>query len=158
MKKWLLVVAIILNICGCEKITYEDIDTSLLISDSDTYYGYLIIPALDMKIGFYNIDSELNDVNKNVTLIESGINNTYILAAHSGTGPLAYFNDLRYLDLNDDIYLEFKEVTNHYVVTNIRREIKDGQISIEDEENQIILTTCDQVLAGYQLIIEGKLI
>ena len=91
-------------------------------------------------------------------MIDSKINNTYILAAHSGSGRLAYFNDLRYLDVDDDIYLMFHNEEKHYKVTNVRKVIKNGKISIKNEENQIILTTCDQIKKGYQLIIEGSLI
>ena len=52
----------------------------------------------------------------------------------------------------------FHNEEKHYKVTNVRKVIKNGKISIKNEENQIILTTCDQIKKGYQLIIEGSLI
>ena len=111
-----------------------------------------------MKLGFYNVDNEKNNVGENVTLIDTGINNTYLLAAHSGSGPLAYFNDLRYLSVGDKITLIIDGNIMNYEVVNIRNEIKNGKINIKNEKNQVILTTCNQVKKGYQLIIEGSLI
>ncbi len=157
----LLILLIIISffLSGCSNDTIL-IETSINeYNDSfNTYYGYLTIPTISLHLGFYPIGSNLNTVSKNIELIETGITNTYLIAAHSGSGYLAYFNDLRYLNINDDLYLEFKDYTNHYQITNIRREKKDGNISIKNEENQLILTTCDQIVKGYQLIIEAKLV
>ena len=110
-----------------------------------------------MTYGFYDTQSKLNDVNKNVALIDSNIENTYILAAHSGSGNLAYFNDLKYLRKKDKIYLKFENKTLEYEVVNIRSNIKNGKIRIKNKENQLILTTCDQIKKGNQLIIEANL-
>lgn len=156
MKK-VIILIIILFISGCsnESIILTNESTNY---DTSTCYGYLKIPSIDMYLGFYNTDSDLNDVSKNVTLIDTNIENTYLLVAHSGIGPLAYFNDLRYLDIDDDIYLEFKDRTNHYKVVNITSVKKTGTISIKNEENQLILSTCDQINKGYQLTIESELV
>lgn len=152
MKKiWL--VFLLLLLMGCKKEIIKN-DISL---DKSNYYGYLIIPTLNMTYGFYDINNKLNDVDKNVTLINSNIENTYILAAHSGTGNLAYFNDLKYLEKNDKIYLKFKDKILKYEIVNIRSEKKNGKIKIKNKENQLILTTCDQVRKGNQLIIEANL-
>lgn len=152
MKKiWL--VFLLLLLMGCKKEIIKD-DISL---DKSNYYGYLIIPTLNMTYGFYDINNKLNDVDKNVTLINSNIENTFILAAHSGTGNLAYFNDLKYLEKDDEIYLKFKDKILKYEIVNIRSEKKNGKIKIKNKENQLILTTCDQVRKGNQLIIEANL-
>ena len=152
MKKiWL--VFLLLLLMGCKKEIIKN-DISL---DKSNYYGYLIIPTLNMTYGFYDINNKLNDVDKNVTLINSNIENTYILAAHSGTGNLAYFNDLKYLEKDDKIYLKFKDKILKYEIVNIRSEKKNGKIKIKNKENQLILTTCDQVRKGNQLIIEANL-
>lgn len=121
--------------------------------DISSYYGVLIIPAIKMELGFYEIGNKNNTVSKNVTLIESNIDNTYILAAHSGVGRLAYFNDLRNIELGDEIYLKFKDKLNYYVVEDIKKEVKNGSIHIPNKENMLVLTTCDQEQKGYQLII-----
>ena len=159
-KKTVVLFILLIFLNGCSSNKVKDLSVSLNTKESDfyTYLGYLVIPKINMKLGFYDYESKLNDVNKNIKLINTGISNTYLIAAHSGTGTLAYFNDLRYLEINDEIYLKFKNKTNKYKIKNISRKIKDGKIKISKEENQIILVTCDQIVKGYNLIIEGKLI
>ena len=159
-KKTIVLFILLIFLNGCSSNKVKDISVSLNTKESDfyTYLGYLVIPKINMKLGFYDYESKLNDVNKNIELINTGISNTYLIAAHSGTGTLAYFNDLRYLEINDEIYLKFKNKTNKYKIKNISRKIKDGKIKISKEGNQIILVTCDQIVKGYNLIIEGKLI
>ena len=152
MKKILLLLLLLLS-SGCKK---EIIENNGSFNKSN-YYGFLIIPSLNMTYGFYDTQSKLNDVNKNVALIDSNIENTYILAAHSGMGNLAYFNDLKYLRKKDKIYLKFENKTLEYEVVNIRNNIKNGKIRIKNKENQLILTTCDQIKKGNQLIIEANL-
>ena len=152
MKK-ILLIGLFLIISGCKQDIMED---SLNESLND-YYGILIIPSLDMTYGFYDVDNKLNDVSKNVTLINSNIPNTYILAAHSGTGTNAYFEPLKFIKESDEIYLKFENKTLEYTVKVIRSEKKNGKISIKREENQVILTTCDQLNKGNQLIIEATL-
>lgn len=154
-----IIIILLLVLCACSK-TNEVIvnERTLSTVDTDTYYGYLVIPAIEMKLGFFSYDSSLNTVSKNVELIDTGIKNTYLLAAHSGIGPLAYFNDLRYLKENDDVYLEFKNKTLHYKVSNIKSETKTGSLKLKNVEEQIVLTTCDQIKKGNQLIIEGYLV
>ena len=153
MKK-LAIILLLLLTCGCQK----NIIKNEVSNNNEKYYGYLIVPSINMIYGFYDIDNDLNNVDKNVTLLNSNIKNTYILAAHSGTGHLAYFNDLRYLKKGNKIHLKFENNTNEYEIINIRSEPKTGKIKIKNEENQLILTTCDQIRKGNQLIIEATLI
>lgn len=152
MKKILLVFLLLL-LMGCQKEKIED-DVPL---EKNNYYGYLIIPSLNITYGFYDIHNEFNNVDKNVTLINSNIENTYVLAAHSGSGNLAYFNDLKYLKKYDELYLKFKDKSLKYEIINIKSEKKNGKIKIKNKENQLILTTCDQIKKGNQLIIEANL-
>lgn len=152
MKKILLVFLLLL-LMGCKK---EKIENNVSL-EKNNYYGYLIIPSLNMTYGFYDIHNDLNNVDKNVTLINSNIENTYVLAAHSGSGNLAYFNDLKYLKKYDELYLKFKDKILKYEIINIKSEKKNGKIKIKNKENQLILTTCDQIKKGNQLIIEANL-
>lgn len=155
--KIVIIVFFCLLLCGCN-YNIEAIEESNYHGEILTYYGVLIIPKINMYLGFYDENNKNNDVNKNVMLINTNIKNTYLLAAHSGTGKLAYFNDLRYLDIGDEIILKFNNKVNHYIVSSIRNEVKNGKINIKMEENQVILTTCNQIKKGYQLIVEGNLV
>lgn len=153
--KNIIIILLLMCLCGCNS---DVVESDYVDVNNLKYYGYLVIPKVNMKLGFYNVDNEKNNVGENVTLIDTGINNTYLLAAHSGSGPLAYFNDLRYLSVGDKITLIIDGNIMNYEVVNIRNEIKNGKINIKNEKNQVILTTCNQVKKGYQLIIEGSLI
>lgn len=153
--KNIIIILLLMCLCGCNS---DVVESEFVDVNNLKYYGYLVIPKVNMKLGFYNVDNEKNNVGENVTLIDTGINNTYLLAAHSGSGPFAYFNDLRYLSVGDKITLIIDGNIMNYEVVNIRNEIKNGKINIKNEKNQVILTTCNQVKKGYQLIIEGSLI
>ena len=153
--KNIIIILLLMWLCGCNS---DVVESEFVDVNNLKYYGYLVIPKVNMKLGFYNVDNEKNNVWENVTLIDTGINNTYLLAAHSGSGPLAYFNDLRYLSVGDKITLIIDGNIMNYEVVNIRNEIKNGKINLKNEKNQVILTTCNQVKKGYQLIIEGSLI
>lgn len=153
--KNIIIILLLMCLWGCNS---DVVESDYVDVNNLKYYGYLVIPKVNMKLGFYNVDNEKNNVGENVTLIDTGINNTYLLSAHSGSGPLAYFNDLRYLSVGDKITLIIDGNIMNYEVVNIRNEIKNGKINIKNEKNQVILTTCNQVKKGYQLIIEGSLI
>lgn len=152
------IILISLSFFQKESITENSTETLIIKGETNQYLGYLDIPKINLNLGFFDYDNPLNDVSKNIELIKTGIENTYLIAAHSGVGKIAYFNDLIFLQLKDDIYLRFKDKTNHYQVTNIRKEIKDGDITIPSSKNMLILTTCDQVEKGKQLIIEAILL
>lgn len=133
-----------------EKTNYDKYTT-------EEYYGYLKIPSIEMNLGFYNYDDPLNDVEKNIKWIRIPVANSYLFAAHSGVGQKAYFNKLFDLEIGSDIYLKLPTEELHYEVINIYRTPKDGDIAISKEEGKIYLTTCDQIIKGYQLVIEGIL-
>ena len=158
---FVLVVIILFIVIFKKEEKIVEIDSSIPVNDRYTkeeYYGYLRIPSIDMNLGFFNYDNPLNDVDLNIELIKIPVENSYLIAAHSGIGEKAYFNDLRYLEIDDDIYLEILGEKKHYQISNIYRTIKDGDISISDKSNMIYLTTCDQIVKGYQLVIEGTLV
>ena len=48
--------------------------------------------------------------------------------------------------------------TYTYEVTSIKRSVKNGKLNISNLEGMLYLTTCDQVLKGYQLTVEASLI
>ena len=152
MKKIILCISLLI-ITGCKQSIIE----SNYQTQDNAFYGILQIPSINMTYGFYDIDNKLNDVSKNVTLLYKNLENTFVLAAHSGTGDIAYFNDLRYISLKDIVYLKFKDKTLEYEVVNIKSEKKTGKISISSNNNLLILTTCDQEIKGNQLIIEANI-
>ena len=153
-----IIVILILLILIFVNINYAKDESIANSYEKNMYYGYLIIPSIDINLGFYDYDNPLNNVDLNIELIDTKIDNTYLLAGHSGIGKNAFFNNLKDIQINDDVYLEIAGIINHYKVINIKKEIKDGSISINRLQDQIILTTCDQIIKGYQLIVEGTLV
>ncbi len=115
--------------------------------------GTLIIDKINLSNNIYNIKSSHNNVEENVTILNDD-ENLIVLAAHSGPGYIAFFDDLDKLELNDTIKLNFKGKNLEYIVTNIEEQVKDGTIEINKTNNQrLILTTCSKKDKDKQLVI-----
>lgn len=126
--------------------------------NTNEYIGYLKIPKIDMNLGFYDYDNPLNDVEYNIEFIDTHVTDTYLIAAHSGVGQKAYFNDLANLNIDDDIYLELYDKNMQYKVIDITSTIKNGEVYINNSPGFLYLTTCDQTIKGYQLTIIASII
>ena len=130
----------------------------------DNSIGNIIITKIDLNQKLYPINSEENTIEKNIKILEyseepSKENSIMFLAAHSGTGKIAYFNNLNKLNENDEIILNYKKITYIYKITKIWEIEKTGTISVEKENStQLILTTCSPEHNNYQLIINANLI
>ena len=75
--------------------------------------GTLIIDKIKLKESLYNINSPKNNVNEHVTILKESImpdqnNSIMFLAAHSGIGKIAFFEELDKLQKNDIIILIYK--------------------------------------------------
>ena len=118
-------------------------------------YGNLFIKKLNLNEDFYSIDSPQNTVEKHVTIIkEANFPNLLVLAAHSGEGNIAYFENLDNLKVNDEVIISHNNKKYHYYVKEIGEEKKDGYINLNrDTNNQLVLTTCSPNHNGYQLVI-----
>ena len=119
--------------------------------------GTLIIDKINLSNNIYNIKSSHNNVEENVTLLNDD-ENLIVLAAHSGPGYIAFFNDLDKLELNDNINLTYKGKDLEYKVTNIEEQTKDGTIEInKTNTKRLILTTCSKKDKNKQLVITSEL-
>ena len=123
------------------------------VEENDEIIGTLTIDKLNLSKNIYNINSSHNNVEENVTILNDDIN-LIVLAAHSGPGYIAFFNDLDKLELNDTINLTYKGKDLVYKVTNIEEQAKDGTIEINKTNKQrLILTTCSKKDKNKQLVI-----
>ena len=138
------------------------------ISNNDTakeeYYGILSIPKINLKTGFYNINSKNNNVNNSVTILKESIppendNSIVYLAAHSGVGHLAYFKNINKLTNEDMIYLNINSKSYYYTITDIYEMPRNGLITVERNINEkyLVLTTCSNN-ENMQLVIVSKMI
>ena len=135
------------------------IDKKILINNNDNSIGYLKINKINLKEKLYNINSKENNIEKNITILKESIlpdkdNSIIFIAAHSGTGKIAYFEELDELKEKDEIILNINNKTYKYLVKEYWEEKKNGYINVNKEnKNQLILTTCSPNKKDYQLII-----
>ena len=91
---------------------------------TDNYYiGKLEIPKIGFSRGFVSKTSKDNNVDKNITVIKESTmpdvkGGNLIIAGHSGTGPLAFFNDLYKLNKKDRIYVYYNNKKYAYKIVN----------------------------------------
>ena len=79
-----------------------------------------------------------------------------IIAAHSGEGKIAYFEELDKLRINDEITLIYNNKKYTYQVNEIWEEKKNGYININREnKKQLVLTTCSPTKKDYQLVVNS---
>lgn len=176
---WLSLIIITLNIAVYYSVnkkekTLEDKSIDYIINNQEkvelgkkekinnkkiiNYEMILEIPKINLKKGILNKNNQDNNVDKNVTILNYSSypdqeGNIYI-AAHSGTGLNAYFNDLSKLKLNDEAILYYKNNKYLYYVNEIKEISKESKSSILTTSNDnLVLITCSQKNKNKYLII-----
>ena len=142
----------------------DELKVSKIDKEEEVYLAILEIPKIKLVEGFYNIDSNKNNVNRHVTLLKESImpgngGSIIYLAAHSGSGYIAYFKDLDKLSIGDIAIIKYQNKTYSYSINDIYETIKNGTITVNHNihENYLVLTTCSKN-KNQQLVITGKLI
>ena len=124
-------------------------------------YNYLEIKKINLKQPFYEINDKNNTIEKNIEILKESImpdkdNSIVIIAAHSGEGDIAYFNNLTELTINDELLLSYNNKIYKYYIKEIYEEDKTGYINVDKEkEKQLILTTCHPNKHNKQLVINA---
>lgn len=113
------------------------------------YIGYLEIPKINLKKGFLEISNKDNDVEKNIYVSPTSSypdkeKGNLIIAAHSGTGWKAFFNDLYKLTTGDYAYVTYGNKKYTYKIDKIYEQEKTGKIAIyrDYEKTTLTLVTC----------------
>ncbi len=137
---------------------------NVVISHKKDLYALLDIPKLNSKYELFAMNDSRNNVDNNVTILPISKmpdekHSLLILAAHSGSGQNAYFNNIDKLNITDEIIIYYHDHRYIYEITNKSEENKTGIIHIkkENDKNQIILTTCSTKDLSKQLVINGLL-
>lgn len=88
------------------------------------------------------------------------INSNTIIGAHSGNGRYSFFTDLDKMDIEDIVYLSYKEVKYKYVVKEKMLVYeKDNKILKKfNEISTLTLFTCNEKNDEYRLVIVLELI
>jgi len=126
---------------------------------NDSSIGKLIIDKININSKLYDIDSEYNNVDKNITILKGSIEpsnpeSIMFIAAHSGNWLFAYFRNLNKLNKEDKITLIYKNKTYYYQVLESYEIEKDGTLEITKlPQKQLVLTTCSPNNKSKQLII-----
>ena len=147
-----------------QKVTYTNTNVKNSISTNIYIIGSIMIDKINLKKPLYKIESNHNKVDENVTILKSSTlpdqeQSILIIAAHSGTSHISYFERLDELTENDIIKIHYQNKDYFYQVTSIWEEDKTGYIHInKKKEKQLILTTCSPKHEGKQLIVNSILI
>ena len=126
---------------------------------NDDNIGYIKINKIHLNKKLYSIDNKKNNVEDNVTILKGSTypnnkDSILILAAHSGTGRKAYFNNIDKLKKKDLIEIEINNKKYNYIVKDIWETKKTGTITFPKmNKKQLILTTCSKTRDNYQLVI-----
>ena len=149
-----------------EEVINKDIKEEKVEQTKSSNYDYvavLRIPKINLKKGLVSKSSKYNNIEYNVTIHELSsrpdeINGNVILMAHSGTAYISYFNNLKYLNINDHIFLDYNNKTYNYKITNIYDVEKTGSLNIKRNNNKstITLITCRDN-SNKQIVIIGEI-
>ena len=149
-----------------EEVINKDIKEEKVEQTKSSNYDYIAvlrIPKTNLKKGLVRKNSKYNNIEYNVTIHELSsrpdeINGNVILMAHSGTAYISYFNNLKYLNINDHIYLDYNNKTYNYKITNIYDVEKTGSLNIKRNNNKstITLITCRDN-SNKQIVIIGEI-
>lgn len=131
---------------------------------TNEYIGYLTIPKINLKKGFLDMRSKLNNIEQNITVIEGSSypdkeKGNLIIAAHSGSGWKAFFNDLYKLSTGDKAEISYKGKKYTYKIVNIYKQQKTGTIAIYRNYDKTTLTliTCTNFDKATQTIYVAEL-
>ena len=113
------------------------------------HIGYLEIKKINLKQGLVSKNSYYNNVKYNIQMIETSdypdknLGNV-ILAAHSGSGYIAFFKNLYKLKKGDEAKITYKNYVYTYKIVNIYNVPKTGKVKINRDVHKTTLTliTC----------------
>ncbi len=132
---------------------------------TEKYKGYLSIPKINLKKGFFAMESAQNNVEKNIFVVSGSSypdveNGNLIIAGHSGTGWKAFFNDLHKLGEGDEAIVSYNDKNYVYKITKIYKQNKTGTIAIYRNYDKTTLTliTCTNYDSKTQTIYIAELV
>lgn len=131
----------------------------------EEYLGVIDIPKINLYKGFYNKNSNLNNVKFNLYVLPESIypdvdKGNLIIAGHSGNYNNSYFANLYKLDNGDIINIHYNNSKYIYEIVNIYYEKKTGSVRIfrNKEKTTLTLITCTKDDKEHQTIYIAELI
>ena len=131
----------------------EYIENTSLNSDEKIeqaeYFAILETPKININKGLYSLNSNYNNVEYNIQIIDGSImpdenDSILILAGHNGNSRVSYFKNLDRLEKNDVVYIYYNGLRYKYLIDHFFITEKDGNIELRKEKGKkiLILTTC----------------
>lgn len=127
------------------------------------YIAVLKIPKIKLEKGLVAKNSKYNNIDYGIKILKESdspdvINGNVILAAHSGTADISYFNNLDKLKINDEVLILYNGKTYQYKIVNIYDIDKTGKAKINRNNNKstITLITCRNG-TNKQIVLIGEL-
>lgn len=122
---------------------------SLKAKIAKEFIGYLEIKKVNLKQGLVSKKSRYNNVKYNIQMLstsdypDKSLGNV-ILAAHSGTGYLAFFKNLYKLKAGDEAKITYKDYVYNYKIVDIYNVPKTGKVKVKRDVHKTCLTliTC----------------
>lgn len=169
---------IIIKLSNLIKINNENYEVNSYLNNyneevgyinKEEYLGILEIKKIKLRKGFYKLNSNLNNVDKNIMIVSSSnmpdVNKgNLILASHSGNSSVSYFRYLDKLDMEDIASIYYLGKKYDYKLINYYDVDKNGSVQIikNNDINTLTLITCKkntdkQTVFIFELIKEGKL-
>lgn len=134
--------------------TEDKIDNKTPIT-KDNIIGVLSIPQISLNIGFYDKDSKMNSVDYGIEIIDGSTlpnkKGQLIIAGHSGSSKISYFDKLNKLKLDDVISIYFEGKEYKYILSYKEQQPKTGEITIKRTDRYtLVLITCTPKTKGQQ--------
>ena len=132
-------------------------------NNSNNYVAVLEIPKIRLNKGLVMATKNFKSINYAISIDRHSKmpdqNGNFILYAHSGNSKIAYFKNLKDLNIDDEIKVYYEGNIYSYKVIKKYTVPKDGYLSVNnDNENKYItLTTCSQENKKEQIVIIGEI-
>ena len=141
---------------------YKDRIINRIVKCIEEPFLILTIPSIKLSHNIYNMNSPLNNVDRNISILKSTNleKNLFYIASHSGGGDASYFDDLAYLEKGDIIYITKKDNILAFVTDEIFYIQKRGTLEAfySGYGNTLFLITCSLKYLDKQIIIKAKLV
>lgn len=132
-----------------EQTAPKNITEDLRKKIAKEFIGYLEIKKINLKQGLVSKNSYYNKVKYNIQMLslsdypDKNLGNV-ILAAHSGTGYLAFFKNLYKLSKGDEAKITYKGYNYVYKIVDIYNVPKTGKVKVNRDVHKTCLTliTC----------------
>ena len=148
-----------------ENESIEESDAEDISYTYEEYLGVIDIPKINLYKGFYNKNSNLNNVKFNLYVLPESTypdvdKGNLIIAGHSGNYNNSYFANLYKLDVDDTVGIYYNESKYIYQIVDIYYERKTGSVRIFRDKNETVLTliTCTKDDSDHQTVYIAELI